>query len=368
MFYRRTRPPIQVWSPLIQSSINDNDFKKDLLLAGSLYDEEDVVWLSPKTDKASRWKEDSIRHLIIPAKTINKITVYNIDEMGRIYPSIGKIKKLDLPVYKKWLKKLPKICYRNKPLKIAFPTATKKETYYKDIEIEPDIAFIKGYKKNKEASKYYKERKNLNILDYEIDRFDDFLKETKAPNSRNIWPEPFNDFFVTGGGMNVLYDFYEMRRYIEQYSKNKEMDMQGIRNIINTFLIDIESSLMRCWFLPKFNYFKEDDLLEEIKYKFGLDFNNSEEAKKSKELEKIVNNRIPIKKAYSWLGYFWWEFYQDIIKYNTVKICNYCKGVITGGRQNRIYCTKEENLTCFNERVALRQKKKYDNDQKHFSA
>ena len=364
MRYRKTRQPIQIWSPLILNSIYDENFKIDLSNAESLYKEEDIIWLSPEVEKVARWKEDFIYHLMIPSKTINKITVYHVDELGHIYPSIENIKNLNTQLYLKWFKKEPEIHHKNKPLKIAFPRTTKTEASYEYIEIKPDVAFIKGYKKNnKIVIKSGKKQNRPIIIDYEFERLDYFLQQAKISDSRLLWPEPFNYFFPAGGGANVLDDFYTMKNYLKLSSKHRTFIIKLVQDKINSFISNTESSLTKSWFNPKLN-FNENTLLSDVEFHLGLHFDSVGELEDSEELENKLNKKTRIKRAYSWLGYFWWEFYQDILRHTTIKFCENCGQIISGGRQDRIYCTEEENYDCWKSRAALRQKKKYHRDRK----
>jgi len=42
-----------------------------------------------------------------------------------------------------------------------------------------------------------------------------------------------------------------------------------------------------------------------------------------------------------------------------IRFCANCGNIISGGKINRIYCNQEENIECFRQRNANRQKKSY---------
>ena len=359
MYEIKKRPPLQVWSPLIDTSINREDFKLDLIEAESFYGEEDFIWFSPKEKKIERFEQDMYNHLIMPSRTINKITVYNIDELGYLFPYVGDINKLDEPLYIKWLKKSPMIRRKNKPIEILFPKSTKEGIYYKKIKIEPEDAFIKFYKKNINIITGSKEDNQIS-MDFELDALDDILPKIKEGIIRPIWPLFFDSFFETGGGANTLGDFLMMKNYIKLYPTNKAEILQLIRNKVNLHVSNNVSSMKKSWFFPKFQ--NEQLLLIEIQGRFGINLNSIEEVKPSEKLNGIANSRVNIKRVYSWLGFFWWELYQDLLNQNTVKFCSHCGQIFSDGRADRIYCTSKENPDCWKSRAALRQKKKYHLD------
>jgi len=355
--------PVQVWSPLVLSSLNNKDFKLELMEAENMYDGERFIWFSPKYKKTITLEQDSFNHLLVPSKTINKITVYNIDEWGYISPALGSIKDFgDKPLYEEWQKNIPEVIRYNEPTVMQFPNITKKGIYFKNIIIEPEEIYIKDYKKSENILK----GENPIYSDFGLKELTDpFLSENKHETFKIVWPSFFNPFFETGGGATAYYDFYWMKYYIKMLSDTtfkKEQIMQLIRNKVNTYTKDATSTILQSWLYPKSHDSKQ--LISELTFKFGVILKDMDEFETSKEVDNVANLKVNVKRIYSWLGYFWLELYNKLLEHNPVKFCSNCGQLFYGGRQDRIFCRKNENLTCWRKRAALRQKKKYDKNQK----
>ena len=133
---------MQIWSPLILNYSNALELRTKLIEIENIYEDETYIWLSPKYKETTTFEDDYFRHLLVPSKTVNKITVYHVNEEGQISPSLGNIEKLEEHLYKKWQKEFPEVGKHYKPIVKIFPDVDQKNIYYKKIEIEPEVAFI----------------------------------------------------------------------------------------------------------------------------------------------------------------------------------------------------------------------------------
>ena len=119
---------------------------------------------------------------------------------------------------------------------------------------------------------------------------------------------------------------------------------------------DSETNIGKALIMPKL-ITNIDSLLMDVQGSYGIEVNNLSELFESDKFIKLSLEKVKIKRIYSWLGYLFWELYQDIVFHRNIKFCKYCSNIIAGGRKDRIYCNKEENKDCFNKRNADRQRK-----------
>ena len=357
-----TRPPIQIWSPVIPRHIYDDVvYRRDLFRAEVSYKRENFIWLNPEAEKIGKWKENygtvTFYNMIVPSDTTNVIVVYNIDELGNIFPHILGFDRIKKGLYLEWLKSELKIDPENEPFEMEFRKISEKYAYTEKINIEPGIAYINCYSN---IDNYWK----ANLEKIVPGKIISELKSNKDLCFQIVWPEHFTHIFPTGGGIYTLYNFYLMKKYLKLSINNKDAITRAVGSLVASFVSKTKSTISRSWFIPKL-YSKITDELIEVQGKFNLEFNSTKEAISSIKLGKRIREKVDIKRIYGWIGYFWWEFYQDILKHTTIKFCKNCGQIISGGRQDRIYCTKEENYDCWKSRAALRQKKKYRKDKKN---
>ena len=363
---KKTRQPIQVWSPLIFKSIFDDDTRRDFSRAEKFYNNEDFVWLSPEATKIVKWEERSKKqkthHMLVPSETINKITVYHVDKFSNVFPPIANFKELKSSLYLEWLKSESK-SRKSNPIKIPFPKASEPGAYYKKIELRPIIS----YKKIHDTKNLFPKKIKKSSISLETEDFLYFFKDKKLSNDRTIWPKPFNSFFPTGGGLDLIYYFYLMQRYLVFWHQGNSYVLNLVKNLNNAFLTDGESTIEKSWYNPKKATYRVIGLVSEIASELRLSFNTIEEIDSSEAFMKKIKEKVTIKRAYSWLGYFLWEFYQDLHGFKITKYCENCGSIIFDCRKNQLYCREEENPDCWKSRAALRQKKKYDMDKKNLN-
>ena len=394
-----TAHPVQVWAPRFFAS-SYGDFMLDLQRAYKEWQNEDIIWLMPDAKKVIRWKTKRGNFLfyeaIVPSKALNSITIYHIDKDGRIYPPFksftGLKKKVGSGLYKVWLEKQPlrheapdsvavllpvikngKFCrYEKKEIEtepgpiIPFAGIDKDgktvlSTWpppYTDMlaTISPDIESKDYYGKLRLEKLKYKKGDNIREINTVSSEKE---QKGKAISVRIKWPEPFDKFFPDGGTWDLLYQHEYMKHLIRKIEEKEiEKATQEVERYIKVFTGDTNSFLEKTSFAPKAMENKEA-LLIEAKYKYGIDANNFDELIKSIEFTSLAAQRVKVKRIYSWLGYFWWELYRDISSYKNIRFCSNCGSIISGGRSDRIYCSKEENIKCFKQRQAIRQKKRY---------
>ncbi len=73
---------------------------------------------------------------------------------------------------------------------------------------------------------------------------------------------------------------------------------------------EARASSEQAWLLPKL-VTDVNDALYEVKGKYDIDAETSEELMQSESYSRLKNDMIGVRRVYGWLGYFWWELYQD---------------------------------------------------------
>ncbi len=394
------RQPVQVWDPLFYKS-PFSEFSIDLERAYKEWQGEDTIWLMPDAKEVISWK-DTIDgfifiNTIIPSDILNVFSIYHIDEGGRIYPPYNDKKDANVikdGLYRKWLKTYLEYYPGNDFIEVKIPVIKNKEFgHYEwkkikvapgsimpitDISVDdytfetrwppPDKNMPNTVSPDVESQKFYGKLKFEKLKHKIGDKYKeiDVVSSEKEPGGKALniwyrWPEPFCSLFPDGGNIDLIYHHAHMRNLIKQIGAGRDERERAIRKVeswVNRFVGDTESSLGKAFVLPK--YIKNiNGLLIEIQLRYGVDVKNKSEFFKSDEFKKLFFEKVKVKRIYSWLGYFWWEFYCDLISEKTIKFCNNCGNILSGGRRDRIYCTEKENPKCYRQRQALRQKKHY---------
>jgi len=167
------------------------------------------------------------------------------------------------------------------------------------------------------------------------------------------WPEPFSEMFPTGGGADLLWHHYQMRKCINDLRENFLDAKKDIYNWTNKFTTKGWSTLERVWIEPKLT---SENLIEGIlgdaDFKYGIDVDNINQLIKHPKYEQIFRHPIEITRCFGWEGYFWWGLNKAVnCEYKNITFCQRCKSIISG-RRNKKYCSREENPTCFKTRRA----------------
>lgn len=90
----------------------------------------------------------------------------------------------------------------------------------------------------------------------------------------------------------------------------------------------------------------EQALLTDMGGKFMLEAETLNELCGRSDVDDIPSAPIAVKWVLGWLGYFWWEFYQDLKNRVTLRLRKHCGDVISGGHADRQYCKPNENAPC----------------------
>ena len=366
--------PVQVWAPIIEKSPFDESFSRDLQRAYREFQDEDRLWLIPEAKEITRFKRKGgycdINECIIPSEDYNCFYIYHIDEYGGISNPLQPFDawKNIIPnkIYKLWLEKTPNIVYLKK---LQHITATLPK--FKDGKVTFEETKIKVKPGPSLPIKLGKDGRKI-IGSWPPKGLPQTISpetESKQYNKVNKgivqvlleWDEPFDILFPNAGGLDIMYHFAAMKRCIEELgSGQKDIVLKEVTDWKDKFLSEGESTIEKSWLFPKLLTFpKLSGIMFEIEGKFGIDMFDCKNPYDSKEFIEILSSKININIIYSWLGFFWWLLYNDISSNINIRYCKNCGSIIAGGRIDRQYCNKKENIECFKKRQAMRQNKRY---------
>jgi hypothetical protein len=198
-------------------------------------------------------------------------------------------------------------------------------------------------------------------LEQEAQRWMPLGEETTQAGEYELeWPTPFDRLFPLGNGI-VLADHYgRLQQHVSAWRQGtpsqKDAVCQSAEIWVSRFTSEKRGMLYDAWYLPKVMT-KPETALWDVYGKFGVEVQTVKDVLASEELLTKLGQSVSVRRVYGWLGYFWWEFYQDLMAHSFVGACQHCGQVIRGGRTDRKYCTREENPSCVRTRNSARQRK-----------
>ena len=386
------RLPVQVWIPFFWKSPFQEDHVRDLERAKREWRGEFRVWLDPDAKEVIRWtREDQgiqVSECVIPSETINCLVISHIDGLGRVYPYLPLPEEWHGSVsgsYARWLGEPAIICLVNSEyVKMPMPVIKDGQGEIVDamIRIRPaantpitdltdEGAFRVEYKgaghaemlaPNQEVETAVGKSRYERQVIYGHEWL--LAVSEKDPNSRGIstqiaWnKEPFNYMFGEGAGVDLAMHQTIFKRCIRDLQQGRSSKvMKEAETWLAALTSPGRSSIWHSWFAPMAMANKEGALIE-VEYRYNLPANSIEELEQSEEFHRIMNRSVDVVVANDWLGYMWWDFYQDLREKITVRCCKACGRVIRGGHRDRRFCSRSENLECFRKRNTTSQRKK----------
>lgn len=396
---KRRMFPVQIWTPLFSISPFNDAFNRDLQRAAEEYRGEMHIWLSPSAKEVTGWRKRHgpyfIDEFMMPSEILNEITVYHVDESGRIYPPLPLPKewqkRLPEALYTKWLSTNAELILGKKSITIDWPKIKDDEVTYesKEVKLEPLtlLPIVSVNKKKRrmrfrfpppgslphpsvspEADSRHVHGKlkwdKLNIGGREID----IVVSKKDPKHRGInqwirWPEPFH-LMLPPGSFDIFHHYALMKSCLNDLNDGKDYQqvLQVAESWVNRLTEEVTTTIEAGWFMPKLVDNPSTAIFEvEIRFNIAtqtMDVNKSMvELEKSEHFWEEMNSSMKVRRTQSWLGYFWWEFYQDLKANVTIRLCQRCGNIIRGGHADRQFCRQEENPECFRKQNAERQRK-----------
>ncbi len=383
------RSAVQVWAPMIELSPYDGPFSRDLDRARREWDGEDRIWLMPNLIKSVRWKSKALFwERAVPSEQFNVINVYHVDEGRRMYPQLERPSEwqagLPRGLYRLWIQAKPRAAQPVSTYRIEVPTFEGDTVGYRFHEFEVKSAATiplvgvdhdgkvlqLGWPPSghtpRPVSPDAESQAMYGIPEYEkevgeapddtIAASQKNLRDTGFPTSVK-WPKPFDELFFTGGGADRLWHQAQMTRLVGlAESGQEEKAIRDAAEWLNRFSELAEGPLDKAWLLPKALVDAELTLCE-VFANYEIEAPDLNELAKSEKLRELMSKKVPVQRVLGWVGYFWWEFYQDLQAGLSIRRCQQCGNVLIGGRPDRKYCNRQENPFCYRKRNTLAQQR-----------
>jgi hypothetical protein len=385
--------PVQVWMPFMERSPMDAAFERDLQRAYGTWRDEVRIWLQPEAKKVSRWYRAfsglRMTECMFPSETLNSITIYHVDEERRLFPSLGtqQSPQRQLPegLYRRWLNAEVYWIADPREFTWSIPYIEGERVVYRDTRIltapgpllpftgvdadnhrvravwpPPGRSMPTPVSPETESATYYGHLTRVRHSSQQDELYDVVSARDSSMRAARLWPkwpEPFHAMFPTGGGIDLLYHQALMRKCVEDIAERRDnRAMQVIEGWMNHLSGEGDGPLDRAWFLPRL-FADPDVALYDVEGKFGIAAATVQELVSLPEFHNKMQDRARVRRVQGWLGYFWWELYQDMIGRVPVRFCQACGQMIRGGQRNRQYCTHDENAECFRKRNATAQRR-----------
>src|SRR5437588_11011494 len=100
--------------------------------------------------------------------------------------------------------------------------------------------------------------------------------------------------------------------------------------MVNRLTGEIQSTMIKAWFLPKLFAIDEQSLLTNIEGKFGIEAKTLDELRDRSDFAALLFSPYPVHWVQGWLGYFWWELYQDLKNAVPLRFCKQCGNILAG--------------------------------------
>ncbi len=392
--------PVQVWEPYIPASPFDPAWRRDLQRAQEQWRGEARVWLVPHAlptgvSATARWPDGGRpADRIVNAEQLNCISVIHVDEQRRLFPILGSPDSPDSPDSS--LRTVPEALYLGWLRAVANVDPHPRQDIWEVPRIEHDtlaprrvlitsngatarpIEDLAAFMRQLGITWPLSQGRAPLLISPETERPNPFKaqhfgagradqgsrnsaadqdhQETIAIPFRLTWPAPLNLLFPLGGGLDVLRHQLLMIQCLHDYADGRRIEATRVaEGWVNELTGEGDSTVELAWLLPRLMVDQDATLLD-VEYRFGLVANSFPELQTMNGYQEAMNRSVRVRRTFGWLGYFWWEVYQDLRSNATVRICQHCGQFIRGGHVDRRFCSPPENLTCWRERNASAQR------------
>lgn len=386
------RLPVQVWTPFFWKSSFQDDHVRDLERAKREWRGEHRVYLDTNAKEVIRWTRidqgRQVSECVIPSETVNCFVISHVDGQGRVYPYLPLPEEWHGSVsgsYAHWLEEPANIyLVDSEYTRMPMPVIKDGQGEIVDamIKIRPGAnvpiadltdggVFTVKYKgagqakmlaPNQEVEAVVgKSRYERHVINGKERLVTVSEKGTNSwgLSSQIAWSKkPFNYMFGEGAGVDLAMHQTIFKRCIRELQEGwNGKVMKEAETWLGALTSPGRSFIWHSWFCPM-AMANVDEALCAIETKYNLQARTMEELEQSEEFHRVMNLSVEVVVANDWLGYMWWDFYQDLREKKTVRCCEACGRIIRGGHKDRRYCNRSENPECVRKRNAISQRKK----------
>jgi hypothetical protein len=385
------RLPVQVWRSYFWRSPYDDAHARDLRRAQSNWQGEFHVWLDPKAKEVTRWTRvvdgTELSECVVPSETINCFDIMHVDGQGRVYPSIPLPEVWQGSVsgaYLRWMEESPNIfnidseCVNMLMPVIQDGKVTISEDRLKRIPgsltssstVNDNGTFSLSWRNPKNAkmlalNQEIAESQGPTHYERQIIKGKEMLVvvSDKNPSIRAFsydfgWDKPYSYMLGEGGGAELASHQGKLKRCIQELQEGQHYRvLREVETWVSVFTSPGRTSLWHAWFAPMAAN-NTEEVLSAVETQFNLQANTMNELYQLDDFHQIMSRSVGVMVAYDWLGYMWWDFYQDLREKVSIRCCEACGRVIRGGHSDRRFCTRGENPKCFQKRNTTNQRKK----------
>lgn len=385
------RLSVQVWTPYFWKSPYDYTHARDFSRALSEWHGESRVYLDPNAKEVFRWKRmdqnEQVCECVIPSETINSFIVTHIDGQGRIFPYLPLPEEWHNSVsgaYTKWLQESAILgLIDSEYTQIPMPIIKDGRVSIVDakIKIVPSASVpITDFTDEGVFTAQYSSGRKAKMLspDHEVKEIVGksqyrrqvvngkewlFTVSEKDPTQLGLstqigWKEPFNYMLGEGGGVDLMMHQGIFKRCISELNENQsDRVIKEAETWLDVLTSVGKSFLWHSWFAPMAQANQEEALFA-VESRYDISANSVDELFQSNRFGRIMNTSVDVIVAHDWLGYMWWDFYQDLREKTTIRCCEACGRIIRGGHHDRRFCNRVENPDCFRKRNTINQRRK----------
>jgi hypothetical protein len=370
--------PLQVWLPMLRSSLCSPEETGDLHRAMHAWRGEMTVWLLPELEKTVRWQEDPVKHLVaVPSEHLERVDVHNVGPNGYV---VGRNSGIVFPggrvdgLLDAWLnvQKLGLVLAPHSIILTDVPEIHDSEVVYgrRELQFAPygslPLTLADG-QEGKFSCRWPPESVHYDGISPDAESeemygpFDpivsDGLPMGVGQKTGRVslwvtarWPDPFRSLVPAGDGADVFAGLCRMQAIAKQSSQDPFGALTRAREAASAYVFGGYTSRRWSWFWPTYAAGKEDAVLCGAE-DFGVKARSFDELSKDDLFSRRMAERVQIRRAWGPLGLFWALLLDRLEGQVRLHSCGRCHRIIEG-RKGKKYCSKSDSPECFRERRA----------------